>query len=122
MLLLPDPNTNVTITIFFSHTVFSPALFFFFFNDPAPPETYPLPLHDALPIFPPQPHCRAARGGRPAGPQDRPGLLPLCRRPRRAACRACRAAGADAATGLGVRTRGPAQRDLPVAQEPGRAH
>src|SRR5258707_1917448 len=26
-------------------------LFFFFFNDPAPPEFYPLPLHDALPIY-----------------------------------------------------------------------
>src|SRR2546430_5709904 len=25
-------------------------LFFFFFNDRAPPEFYPLPLHDALPI------------------------------------------------------------------------
>src|SRR2546426_8970606 len=25
-------------------------LFFFFFNDPAPPEIYPLSLHDALPI------------------------------------------------------------------------
>src|SRR5256885_13374693 len=24
--------------------------FFFFLNDPAPPEIYPLPLHDALPI------------------------------------------------------------------------
>src|SRR2546430_16040073 len=24
---------------------------FFFFNDPPPPETYPLPLHDALPIY-----------------------------------------------------------------------
>src|SRR5258708_19173365 len=24
--------------------------FFFFFNDPAPTEIYPLPLHDALPI------------------------------------------------------------------------
>src|SRR2546427_11191556 len=24
--------------------------FFFFFNDPAPPEIYPLPLHDALPL------------------------------------------------------------------------
>src|SRR5690348_17843684 len=24
---------------------------FFFFNDPAPPEIYPLSLHDALPIF-----------------------------------------------------------------------
>src|SRR5256886_10268517 len=28
------------------------ALFFFFFNDTAPPEIYPLPLHDALPIYP----------------------------------------------------------------------
>src|SRR6202049_2170007 len=26
------------------------SFFFFFFNDPAPPEIYPLPLHDALPI------------------------------------------------------------------------
>src|SRR5260370_41286736 len=26
---------------------------FFFFNDPAPPELYPLPLHAALPIRPP---------------------------------------------------------------------
>src|SRR2546429_6478215 len=25
--------------------------FFFFFNDPAPPEIYPLSLHDALPIY-----------------------------------------------------------------------
>src|SRR2546428_12364287 len=25
-------------------------IFFFFFNDPAPPEISPLPLHDALPI------------------------------------------------------------------------
>src|SRR3954465_5566817 len=25
---------------------------FFFFNDPAPPEIYPLSLHDALPIWP----------------------------------------------------------------------
>src|SRR5256885_2918331 len=25
--------------------------FFFFFNDPAPTEIYPLPLHDALPIW-----------------------------------------------------------------------
>src|SRR5256886_394460 len=27
-----------------------PTTFFFFFNDPAPPKIYPLPLHDALPI------------------------------------------------------------------------
>src|SRR5256885_4667077 len=28
----------------------APFFFFFFFNDPAPPEIYPFPLHDALPI------------------------------------------------------------------------
>src|SRR2546421_3362723 len=28
-----------------------PFFLFFFFNDPAPPEIYPLPLHDALPIL-----------------------------------------------------------------------
>src|SRR4026208_751155 len=29
----------------------SAAVWFFFFNDPPPPEIYPLPLHDALPIW-----------------------------------------------------------------------
>src|SRR3989338_6761588 len=33
-----------------SHSSISYSLFFFF-NDPAPTEIYPLPLHDALPIF-----------------------------------------------------------------------
>src|SRR2546430_17451359 len=33
-------------------------LFFFFFNDPATTEIYPLPLHDALPIFPVSPRWR----------------------------------------------------------------
>src|SRR5256886_15365694 len=28
----------------------TPISSFFFFNDPAPPEFYPLPLHDALPF------------------------------------------------------------------------
>src|ERR1017187_10776501 len=31
---------------------------FFFFNDPAPTEFYPLSLHDALPIYLPQPLVR----------------------------------------------------------------
>src|SRR3990172_6804196 len=35
--------------------------FFFFFNDRAPPELSPLPLHDALPIWW---CCRAARSAR----------------------------------------------------------
>src|SRR5256885_4324107 len=37
-------------------------LFFFFFNDTATPEIYPLSLHDALPIW----------GGRPAAPEGDP--------------------------------------------------
>src|SRR5258708_39180738 len=57
---------------------------FFFFNDPAPTETYPLSLHDALPISvpaaapgpsrtlgTPRPGRRA---GRSRGPADRPAL------------------------------------------------
>src|SRR2546430_15109599 len=37
----------VRVVIIASYLVF----FFFFFNDPATPEIYPLPLHDALPIL-----------------------------------------------------------------------
>src|SRR5256885_13144027 len=35
------------------------SIFFFFLNDPAPPETSPLPLHDPLPIPPPPPVLHA---------------------------------------------------------------
>src|SRR2546429_4353356 len=51
--------------------------FFFFFNDPAPTEISPLPLHDALPISPPAPSPRAAptpatsARGPPAGARPR---------------------------------------------------
>src|SRR2546421_11416785 len=45
-----------------------PYLFFFFLNDPAPPEIYPLPLHAALPI-PPHFGCPPpARPSTPPGP------------------------------------------------------
>src|SRR3989442_14156030 len=40
---------------------------FFFFNDPATTEIYPLSLHDALPISPP-----GSRGSRPAGTPEPP--------------------------------------------------
>src|SRR3989441_6701975 len=40
-------------------------LFFFFFNDTATTEIYPLSLHDALPIYP-------LTVSRPAGPFNRP--------------------------------------------------
>src|SRR2546422_4728856 len=49
------------ILIIYNRPLFSSLLissssdfFFFFFNDTAPPEIYPLPLHDALPIYPVQ--------------------------------------------------------------------
>src|SRR5258708_2782459 len=37
---------------FFSLILPSPFFLFFFLNNPAPPEIYPLPLHAALPIYP----------------------------------------------------------------------
>src|SRR2546430_7291263 len=39
-----------TCTLSYLLIVHLSLLFFFFFNDPAPPEIYPLPLHAALPI------------------------------------------------------------------------
>src|SRR5256886_7701852 len=39
----------------------TPFLLFFFLNEPAPTEIYPLPLHDALPIYLPREAARAAR-------------------------------------------------------------
>src|SRR5258708_4947213 len=47
---------------------------FFFFNDTATTEIYPLSLHDALPIFPRAPRAALHREeGRPAArPEDRP--------------------------------------------------
>src|SRR5258708_22071099 len=41
-------------------TLFSFLYFFFFFNDPATPETYPLPLPAALPISCASITCRSA--------------------------------------------------------------
>src|SRR3989338_7036636 len=47
---------------------FHPSFRFFFFNDPAPPEIYPLSLHDALPICgrPCRPGWTCRGPGRPA--------------------------------------------------------
>src|SRR2546426_12448775 len=54
---------------------------FFFFNDPAPTEIYPLPLHDALPISSTSRSAGSARGSRghaPAGlARRRRGVLGL---------------------------------------------
>src|SRR5256884_8119197 len=47
--------------------------FFFFLNDPAPPEIYPLPLHDALPISG-GPRRRLRVGG--TGAKDHAALSP----------------------------------------------
>src|SRR2546421_43782 len=57
---LPTPATHQLVSfyshIFFLHISQFPPSFFFFLNDPAPPEISPLPLHDPLPIpaAPPQ--------------------------------------------------------------------
>src|SRR2546430_14847204 len=75
--------TALASMFFFSYFIFIGThrfSLFFFFNDPAPPEIYTLPLHDALPI---SRRARAAAGGcaghagvqqvrsrgRPAGPR-----------------------------------------------------
>src|SRR5256885_14592158 len=65
-LILPYPFYS----FFLFYTILSFLLFFFFFfNDTAPPEIYPLPLHDALPIS--HVELPARRGGR-RGPGARP--------------------------------------------------
>src|SRR2546426_1468513 len=43
-------HTLVCYGFYFLPIQFPLSLFFFFLNDPAPPEISPLPLHDALPI------------------------------------------------------------------------
>src|SRR3989449_9340626 len=43
-------KVTVTILLPCRFPLTSTVLFFFFFNDPAPTEIYPLPLHDAFPI------------------------------------------------------------------------
>src|SRR5258708_22102638 len=46
-----NPSLSSPVALYSSSFLFSPrTLFFFFFNDTATPEIYPLPLHDALPI------------------------------------------------------------------------
>src|SRR2546430_10460391 len=52
-----------------SVTIRGVALSTFFFNDPAPPDIYPLPLPGALPISPPSPDAR----GSPTAPGPRAG-------------------------------------------------
>src|SRR3712207_7721037 len=57
---------------------------FFFFNDPAPPEIHPLPLHAPLPSPPP-----SGRRRRPAAPATPRGCTPAARTarpPRGARC------------------------------------
>src|SRR2546422_6974980 len=50
---------------------------FFFFNDPATPEIYPLSLHAPLPISPGGP----SRRGVPARPRSEPGTAAIWHRP-----------------------------------------
>src|SRR5256885_13022409 len=51
---LVTSQSLATVSTFPFDLPFIPSIltfFFFFFNDPAPPEIYPLPLHDAFPIW-----------------------------------------------------------------------
>src|SRR2546430_14396110 len=62
------PGDGVEIGPWMSGEIYArgaPIFFFFFFNDPAPPEIYPLPLHVALPIS-------ARRAGAAVPPACRP--------------------------------------------------
>src|SRR2546430_15042246 len=63
----------------FDLTRLPPFCFFFFLNDPAPPEISPLPLHDALPISTP----RASRGGVVWGVAGKASPIPAPRPPPR---------------------------------------
>src|SRR5258708_36934285 len=52
-LLFVLPSSFIFPLLFFFFSIIPHLFFFFFFflNDPAPPEIYPLSLHDALPIL-----------------------------------------------------------------------
>src|SRR5256886_14754555 len=71
--------------------------FFFFFNDPAPTEISPLPLHDALPISWPPPRAAPPGCSRAPSPASRRRTAP----PRSARART----PAPAAPPAGVRAR-----------------
>src|SRR4029450_2086692 len=54
----------------------APRVLLFFFNDPAPAEIYPLPLHDALPISRCSPSSTARAGQRGCGWRASAGCRP----------------------------------------------
>src|SRR2546430_12381542 len=70
-------------------------VFFFFFNDPATPDIYPLPLHDALPISP-----RPGRARRGAGAARRRARGAVRVQSRDPGDRPGQAAGADLRQGV----------------------
>src|SRR5256885_13115910 len=81
---------------------------FFFLNDPPPPEFYPLPLHDALPISPAVPPARSERPPPPAPRQAHPRRTPRDRAAREHAT-ICRIAST-----IAVATKRPAARTPPA--------
>src|SRR2546421_13119869 len=85
--------------------------FFFFFNDTAPTEIYPLSLHDALPIW-----RRARRVARDAGPAR------LCRGAPRRTGGAANRAGARECGGFRRRARRRSRERDRDHREIGRAH
>src|SRR5256712_6373709 len=97
--------------------------FFFFFNDPAPTEIYPLPLHDALPIYSATGLTREPRSrSRLAVSENVPGLGAAAprRRPRARGARAPRAGRARAPAGArGARREVPRQCPARVARRAG---
>src|SRR5256885_10916944 len=90
MVLVEENNPIVLFSVELFFRGLELYLFFFFFKDTAPPEIYPLPLHDALPISasrPPWPSRPGSSARRPPCP-PRPASATTARRPRsRAAAR-----------------------------------
>src|ERR1019366_4836412 len=59
----------IHVRLFLVVIMASHVFFFFFFNNTAPPEIYPLPLHDALPIC-----TKSVPAESPSAPQINPPL------------------------------------------------
>src|SRR2546423_13185395 len=89
-----SPSVFHISPLFFYLPTRLPSCFFFFFNNPAPPEIYPLPLHAALPIsrmragpsslwlpLPGPPCGRFHAIGRMFGPRLWPIFPPTCPHP-----------------------------------------
>src|SRR2546430_5512738 len=95
------------VILYYTPLQFLSYSFFFFFNDTAPPEIYPLSLHDALPIWSP------TKGGRCSSVMRRTSSTPSRARASTARCaaRSWRRYGASAARPTGPPCRSAAATD-----------